>query len=87
MLDQNVITLLATVLGLIGGIVATYSAQMLNNGAERRRLVREKCEEVYVLADQVKRWADNENLKSWCDYYEEFEPQDPEISFYGSKKN
>lgn len=82
-MDQNIITLLATALGgaltLIGGIVATYFTQMLNNRDERRRFVREKCEEAYILADQVKRWADNENLKWWCNYHEEFDPGNPEI--------
>ncbi len=90
MLDQNVITLLATALGgalaLIGGIIATYFTQMLNNRAERRRFVREKCEEVYILADQVKRWADNEDLKWWYNYHKEFEPDNSEIYLYGSKR-
>ncbi len=78
MLDQTVANLLATVVGgtlaIAGGIVATFVTQGLNNKAERNKFIREKCEEVYLLAEQVKRWVENENDKWWQDYLEKFEP-------------
>jgi hypothetical protein len=90
MLDQNVITLLATALGgalgLVGGVVATYSTQVLNNKAERKKFVRGKCEEVYLLADQVKHWADNENLSWWCDYHKASDNMWPEHDYYENKR-
>src|SRR5881398_1463925 len=89
MLDQNVTTLLATALGgalgLIGGITATYLTQALNSKTERKKFVREKCEEVYLLADQVKHWADNENLKWWCNYHNACDNMSPEDYYYESK--
>jgi hypothetical protein len=86
MLDQNLTNLLLTVLGgalaAMGGIVTTYSTQALNNKAERKNFIREKCEEVYLLADQVKLWVENENDHWWQIYLEQFEPDNEYLQMY-----
>src|SRR6266849_743672 len=86
MLGQSLLTLLATVLGgilaTVGGIAANYYTQVFNNRAERQKFIREKCEEAYLLADQVKLWAKNENHRWWQKYYEEFEPDSDELAMY-----
>src|SRR5260370_5668585 len=86
MLDQSLLTLLATILGgilaTVGGIAANYYTQVFNNRAERQKFIREKCEEAYLLADQVKLWAKNENHRWWQKYYEEFEPDSDELEMY-----
>ncbi len=81
MLDQTIANLLTTALGgmlaITGGLVATVSTQALNNKAERRKFLREKCEEVYLLSEQVKLWVKNEHDKWWQDYTDQFEPDNP----------
>lgn len=57
MLDQNMTTLLSTLLGgllaIIGGFLAIYITQFMANKAEQRQLVREKIEEAYILVNEV----------------------------------
>jgi hypothetical protein len=89
MLDQNITTLLATILGGIlattGGIIATFYAQSLNGRTEREKFVRERCEEVYELAEKVKQWLDNENARWWCDYCESIDDVSIEVQIGRSK--
>jgi hypothetical protein len=84
--EQSFVNLLITALGgalaVLGGIFATYFTQVLNNRAERRKFVREKCEEVYLLAEQVSLWVKNENDMWWQSYLEEFEPENEYIEIY-----
>ncbi len=89
MLDQNITTLLATILGGIlattGGIIATFYAQVLNSRTDRKNFVREGCEEVYNLAHEVKQWIDNENSRWWCDYCESIDDVSIEVQIERSK--
>ncbi len=78
MLDQTIANLLTTALGgmlvITGGLVATVATQALNNKAERNKFRREKCEEVYLLAVQIKEWVKNEDNRWWQNYYDDFFP-------------
>ncbi len=89
MLDQNITTLLATILGGIlattGGIIATFYAQILNSRTDRENFVRERCEEAYNLAHEVKQWVDNENSRWWCDYCESIDDVSIEVQIGRSK--
>src|SRR5712692_6160706 len=58
MLDQNVINLLSVVLGgilaIAGGFISNYYIQAMARKSEKRRIVRDKIDEVYTLSTQVK---------------------------------
>ncbi len=69
MLDQNITTLLATIIGgifaIVGGFIATWVSQRLARNAEKRKVAREKSQEIFELFIQVKRWIDNEINRWW----------------------
>ncbi len=67
-LDQNVTTLLATALGgvlaIMGGFLATTISQRMAEKAEKRKLSREKIEELYLLAKQMEKWVKSKLLRA-----------------------
>ncbi len=58
MLDQNLTTLLSVFLGgllaIAGGFISNFYIQATAKKAEKRRLVREKIDEIYTLSTQIK---------------------------------
>jgi hypothetical protein len=72
-LDQNITTLLSTVVGgllaITGGFLATSFSQRMAGKAEKRKLTRERVEELYALANQVKEWVKVQLLRA-CDVEE-----------------
>lgn len=62
-LDFNAVILLilGSVLTLVGGFASTYFSQFVSAKAEKRKIVREKIEEIYTLIDQVDLWLRTEN--------------------------
>jgi hypothetical protein len=49
--------LLGSALTLFGGIVIPLLSQRLTSKAERRKIFRDKIEEMYLLSNQVEKWA------------------------------
>ncbi len=72
-LDQNITTLLSTVVGgllaITGGFLATSFSQRMAGKAEKRKLTRERIEELYTLSNQVKEWVKVQLLRA-CDVEE-----------------
>jgi hypothetical protein len=58
MLDQNLTTFLSVALGgvlaITGGFISNYYIQATARKSEKRRIVREKIDEIYTLSTQVK---------------------------------
>ncbi len=58
MLDQNLTTFLSVALGgvlaIIGGFISNYYIQATARKSEKRRMLREKIDEIYTLSTQVK---------------------------------
>jgi hypothetical protein len=67
-LDQNITTLLSTVVGgllaITGGFLATIFSQRLAEKAERRKVTCERMEELYRLSSQVKEWVKVQVLRA-----------------------
>lgn len=59
-LDQNMMTLISTVVGgllaITGGFLAARFSQRIAEKAEKRKLTRERIEELYTLSSQAKEW-------------------------------
>jgi len=57
-LDQNLTTFLSVALGgvlaIAGGFISNYYIQAIARKSEKRRVVREKIDEIYTLSTQVK---------------------------------
>lgn len=73
MLDQNITTLLSTVVGgllaITGGFLATSFSQRMAEQAEKRKVVREKLEELYTLSNNIQEWVKVQVLRA-CDIEE-----------------
>lgn len=67
-LDQNITTLLSTVLGgilaITGGFLATSFSQHMTEKAQKRQLTCQRIEELYGLSDQVKEWVKVQLLRA-----------------------
>lgn len=58
-----IIAAIASLLGsLVGGVALPYFTHRLNSKAGNRKLIREKVEEMYILADQVSVWLTKQFL-------------------------
>lgn len=70
MLDQYTTIILAAIIAaaasllgsLVGGVALPYLTHRLSSKAEKRKLIREKVEEMYLLADQVSIWITRQFL-------------------------
>lgn len=73
MIDQNITTLLSTVIGgllaITGGFLATTFSQRMADKAEKHKLTRARIEELYTLSNQVKEWVKVQLLRA-CDVEE-----------------
>lgn len=69
-LDQNITTLLSTVVGgllaITGGFLATDFSQRMAEKAEKHKLTHERIEELYTLSNQVQEWVKVQILRA-CD--------------------
>ncbi len=67
-LDQNVTTILSTLLGgmlaIAGGFLATGFSQRAAEKTEKRKIAREKTEELYLLSNQVQEWINVQALRA-----------------------
>lgn len=59
MLYQIVTTLVSLVLGSVLTMVVTYFTQAMNHKTEKRKVARDKLEELYVLSFQLKNWGED----------------------------
>lgn len=68
MLDQSVTAILSTLLGgvlaITGGFLATTFSQRMMEKAEKRKLVRERVEEAYILSYQIKEYVTVQLLRA-----------------------
>lgn len=64
MTNQGIVSILTTLIAVIGTLAGVIITYYFTNRMERKRILREKLEEIYTLAIQVKQWLDNE-IKSW----------------------
>jgi|GEM_PF-2617729 len=67
-LDQNITTLLSTVLGgilaITGGFLATSFSQRMTEKAQKRQVTHQRIEELYSLSDHIKEWAKVQSLRA-----------------------
>ena len=54
-MDQTVVftTLIGGTLAIVGGFLATWYTQFINNRAEKTKIIREKIEEIYLLINEI----------------------------------
>jgi hypothetical protein len=63
MLSQILIPLLSTVIGGVLVIVGNYFAHRLINSAEKRKVIRQKIEEMYILTNQMEAYSTKRALE------------------------
>ncbi len=75
MAEADVITIIVAVVGVIGISIGAVLGGLITFYTTRKndldRLIREKCEEIYDLSVQIKRWIDNEIDSWWLRYNED----------------
>lgn len=62
-LGSIILLVLGSVLTLSGGLAATYFSQYIAGRAEKKKVVREKLEEIYILINQIKFWSQMQLLE------------------------
>ena len=68
-MDQSILNIITTIIAVAGAIAGTIVGVILTNNTtlkrEKRKITREKCQEIFELFLQINRWLDNENSRWW----------------------
>jgi hypothetical protein len=61
MMSDQIVPLIAALIGgifaIVGGFLATYFQQRVARDAEKRKVIREKVEEIYNFTNQINDWT------------------------------